>query len=178
MRHPARARRSLSAIHALLPTALSAVLGVPSCATAPLDRAREAERLQCEQTTLDAAPVVEHLTVLSVSPFYVRVHSSDPGEVRIRGASLLVRPPKDIDPYRLERTLQCHSARMLLGREAPVGRQDPFGLADSFLEIDVQSEHGNYIVGIKADSVAVGVRVLARADAFARSHAEAAESRP
>ena len=127
---------------------------------------------------VDAAPVVEHLTVLSVSPLYVRVHSSDPGEVRIRGANLLLRPREGIDPYHLLRTLQCHEARVLLGREGPVDPQDPFWLADSFLEIDVQPELGNYVVSIKADSIAAGVRVLARAEAFARNHARAPESGP
>jgi hypothetical protein len=155
--------------------ALSLVL-VPACATTPAARALEVERVQCEATTIDAAPVVERLAVLSVTPLYVRGHSLDPGELRIRGANLLLRPPEGIDPYRLLRTLQCHAARMLLGRESPVDSQDPFWLADSFLEIDVQAEHGNFVVSIKAGSVAEGVRVLARADAFARNHARAPES--
>ena len=174
---PARGRPSPSAARALLPMALSAVLGVPSCATTPATRALEVERLQCEATTVDAAPIIERLAVLSVRPLYIRIHSSDPGEVRTRGANLLLRPPEGIDPFRLLRTLQCHSARVLLGREGPIGPQDPFGLADSFLEIDVQAEHGNYLVSIKADSVAAGMQVLARADAFARNHARAPESR-
>lgn len=157
--------------------ALSAVLGVASCATTPAARALEVERVQCDGTTVDGGSVIEHLQVLSVRPLYVRIHSSDPGEVRTRGANLLLRPPEGIDPYLLLRTLQCHSARVLLGREGPIGPQDPFGLADSFLEIDVQAEHGNYLVSIKADSVAAGMQVLARADAFARNHARAPESR-
>jgi hypothetical protein len=151
--------------------ALLAQLGVLSCATAPATRALEVESLQCDGTTVNAAPLIEHLAVLSVRPLYVRIHSSDPGEVRTRGANLVIRPPEGIDPYRLLRTLQCHSARVLLGREGPVSPQDPFWLADGYLEIDVQSEHGNYVVSIKADSVARGVQVLARADAFARNHA-------
>jgi hypothetical protein len=156
--------------------ALSAALGLASCASAPVPRALEVEKLQCEATTLDAAPIVEHLVVLSVRPLYVRVHSSDPGEVRIRGATLLLRPSEGVDPNRLLRTVQCHAARALLGREGPVEPEDPFVLADNFLEIDLQPESGNYLVSIRADSVAAGVRVLARAEAFARNHARPAES--
>jgi hypothetical protein len=91
-------------------------------------------------------------------------------EVRTAGAKLLVRPPEAMDANRLLRALQCHAARVLLGEESPIAPSDPFSLPGSWLEIDVESELGNYAISIAADSIPHGLRVLAEAEAFARDH--------
>lgn len=165
----AAGRRSATVSRALLRAALWAALAGLSCATTPTSRASETEKLQCDATTLDAVALIRRLSIVSVSPLYVTIHSSTIGEVRTRGVRLLVRPPEGIDPYRLLRSLQCHTARVALGREAPVDPNDPFGHPGSWLDIDVQSESGNYPVSVSADSVAAGVQLLERAQAFADS---------
>ena len=169
--------RPLNQIRTLLP-AVAAALGALSCATTPMARASDAERLQCDATTIDATTLVERLSVLAVSPLYVQIHSSTVGEVRVRGAKLLVHPPDGVDPYRLVRSLQCHAARILLGRARPIDPNDPFSLPGSWLQIDIQSESGNYLVSILADSVSEGVDVLARARAFARDHGLSVDALP
>jgi hypothetical protein len=158
------------AIAALRPAGLALVMS--SCATTPVTKATETEKLQCEPTTLQGGEIAKHLSVLSVSPNYIRIHSSTMGEeVRTAGAKLLVRPPEAMDANRLLRALQCHAARVALGQESPIQPNDPFTLPGSWLEIEVESEVGNYAITIAADSIPHGLSVLAEAQGFARDHA-------
>jgi hypothetical protein len=148
-----------------------AAIATSSCATTPAARASETERLQCESTTLQGLELAKHLSVLSVSPLYIRIHSSTMGEeVRTVGATLLVRPPEAMDANRLLRNLQCHAAKVVLGEVPRIEPSDPFSLPGSWLEIEVVSEVGNYAISIAADSIPRGLHVLGEARAFARDH--------
>jgi hypothetical protein len=164
---------------ALLLIAVCSALGAEACATTPIARATETESLQCEPKSARGIETVEQLSVLSVSPLWVHIHSSTMGdEVRVTGAKLLVRPPEGVDVERLLRSLQCHAARIVLGREGPADPHDPFWLAGTWLEIGVETERGNYAVSIAADTIDQGLRVLTEAKAFARGHVERTTVQP
>jgi hypothetical protein len=68
----------------------------------------------------------------------------------------------------MTRILQCHSARVALGRPEGVALpNDPFVLPEAWLDIDVKEEEGNFVATVSADTVADNLRVLQRAQAFA-----------
>ena len=90
-----------------------------------------------------------------------------------------LRPPARVSAELLTWILQCHSARVLLGRmgsdDLP---DDPYVLADHWLDIQVTPEDGNFTVTVRAPSVADGLEVLGRATRYAQQHILALESRP
>jgi hypothetical protein len=87
------------------------------------------------------------------------------------GVYLVVRPPGGVDPERFARTLRCHNLRVLDG-EVDASRipNDPYGLRDSWLEIDVKLDAGNYVVTLVGDHVSDTLRILQRAKAYAAAH--------
>jgi hypothetical protein len=72
---------------------------------------------------------------------------------------------------RLTRTLQCHTARVLLGQvDRSQLPDDPYVLPNEWLDIRVVPEGGNFAVSVEADSVAKNLQVFSRATAYADSH--------
>jgi hypothetical protein len=146
-----------------------------ACATnaPPTTKAAAVERVQCDpgSTDRDEEQLVRSTTVLKVSPLYSHVNSNTNGEERVNGAKLLVRPPKGVSAEQMTRTLQCHSARILLG-QAPSDSipNDPYWLPETWVNIDVTPENGNFAITVSADSVRDNLQVFSRANHFADSH--------
>ena len=93
------------------------------------------------------------------------------GVCAVWGVYMVVRPPKGVDPERFARMLRCHNLRVLDG-EVDASRipDDPYGLRDSWLDIDVKLDAGNYLVTLVGDHVSDTLRILQRAKAYARAH--------
>jgi hypothetical protein len=97
-------------------------------------------------------------------------------EERVDGAMLLVRPPQSVSAEQMTRMLQCHSARVLLGQvDRNAIRNDPYWLPDSWVNIKVTPDKGNFAVTLSADTVRDGLVVLGRANHYADDHMVAAE---
>jgi len=68
---------------------------------------------------------------------------------------------------------------VLLGKVNPAEiPDDPYWLADSWLDIQVTPENGNFAVTVVADSVHDNIEVLGRATRYANEHMLAVGSVP
>jgi hypothetical protein len=150
--------------------AVGAVSLASACASEPPPAARAVgvERMQCVGTGQEAEQLVKSTNVLHVEPLYSHVRSSNNNsEERVNGAKLLVRPPKGVSAERMTRALQCHNARILLGKvQGESIADDPYWLPDAWVNIDVTPENGNFAVTISADSVRDNLQVFKRANRY------------
>jgi hypothetical protein len=148
------------------------------CASAPppATRAARVEQVQCDSSGTAQEALVRSTKVLSVQPLYSHIISGKTAEQRVDGATLLVRPPQGVDAEQMTRILQCHSARVLLGQvNRDAVRNDPYWLPDSWVNIQVKPESGNFAVTLSTDTVHDGLQVLGHANQYADDHTLAAE---
>lgn len=133
----------------------------------PADRAREIEP-RCQGLTQEAtASMLSPGAVESVEPAYSYVKSGpNDHEARLRGARIHVRPLPGMTKESMTRALECHEARVTLGREPPID-DDPYVLADTWVDIDVDSEGDGFAVNARVDEIETARRVLDRAKRFA-----------
>jgi hypothetical protein len=166
-------------------TMLSALVVVGLCATSacassppPQARAASVERVQCEPTATgsDTDRLIRSTTVIAVEPIYSDIITSNTSEKRVAGAKLVVRPPPGVTADEMTRLLQCHSARVLLGQVSGSAiTNDPYWLADTWVDIQVTPEDGNFAITLSADSVRDNLKVYGRASRYADDHALATE---
>jgi hypothetical protein len=167
-------RASLAA--AAVTCLLSAACARPA---APATTAAKVERTQCVGVSQDDVALLQGTAVLRSDPIYTRVMTKDGSEKRISGVKLIIRPADGMTADRLTRTLQCHSARALLGQvDRSQLADDPYVLADEWLDIQVGTEDGNLAVSLQADSVAKNLQVFNRATAYADSHGAQRSANP
>jgi hypothetical protein len=137
-------------------------------------RAASVEASECRDAlpAEDEAKAVDAMTVLGARATLYQ----DPcrGTCQIRAVKLVVRPPQGVTLSRFARILRCHNLRVLDG-EVDESRipNDPYGLRDSWLEIEVKPEDGYFYVTLSGDHLSDTLRILDRAKAYARTHAPA-----
>jgi hypothetical protein len=142
---------------------LSPILGVRT----PAERAHELEP-RCARFSDEAiARALAPALVESVEPAYSYV-SSGPidRQARLRGARVHLRPVSDMSRESLERSLECHQARVVIGTAKELV-SDPYVLPGRWVDLDTDSEGDGFVVVIKADAVSDARDVLARARRFA-----------
>ncbi len=117
----------------------------------------------------EEARAIESIQVLEARPKFHQ--NACNGVCTVWGVYLVVRPPGGVDPERFARILRCHNLRVLDG-EVDASRipNDPYGLRDSWLEIEVKPDAGNYIVTLVGDHVSDTLRILQRAKAYSAAH--------
>lgn len=162
------------ALRVVLTSALVGCGGIPFLSPdvrTPADRAREIEP-KCHGFGDDsAAPLLSRSAIDSVEPAYSYVKSGPVDrEARLRGARIHVRPLPGFSREAMDRSLECHEARVLLGR-VPGAADDPYVLEGNWLDIDVDSEGDGFVVSILADDRDAAQRVLERAQRFAAAPA-------
>jgi hypothetical protein len=131
------------------------------------DRARDVEP-KCQGFGEESvATLLSPASVDSVEPAYSRVKSGpvDP-EARLRGARIHVKPLPGLSREAMARSLECHQARVVLGRVS-AAPADPYVLAGAWLDIDVDSEGDGFAVLVRTDETESARQVLARAQRFA-----------
>ena len=106
--------------------------------------------------------------VRSAEPLYVTERVGKTSyDARLVGARLWLPARPGLTPQWLERTLRCHQARHVLQPDsAQPTVPDPFWLPDGWIEIDVEPERGGFVAVLRADDVAEGQQIYARAQAF------------
>jgi hypothetical protein len=141
------------------------------------DKAVRTERLQCEAKTLASdRDIVASATVLDVGAQYSS-HTS--GVSQVFATRIVMRPPEGVSVDRMTRILQCHAARQALGHaDGPPIANDPFYLPNTWLNISVRQEDGNFVAAIGADTTDQNLKVLRRAKAYAAAQASAARVPP
>jgi len=112
-----------------------------------------------------------------MDPIYSHVLTANNGsENRVNGAKLLVVPPKGLSAEQMDRILEGHSAGVLLGQVSGSAiPNDSYWLPDSWVNIDVMSEGGNFAVTLTADTLRENLQVLRRATRYADEHQLAVE---
>jgi len=137
----------------------------------PTATAEKIEHLQCPGVEHDDVALLQGTTVLRAEPIYSRQPSKSGEDERVSGVRLIIRPPEGVSTERLTRTLQCHSAKALLGQvdrsQLPA---DPYVLPDEWLQINVVAEDGNYAVSLQADTVSKNLQVYNRVRSYAGQH--------
>jgi hypothetical protein len=147
----------------------------------PGTAAASVEQEQCDpRVTAAATQLLQANAVLRVDPLYHHIiENADNAYQRPSGVKLVVRPPTSVTAEDLTRILQCHSARVLLGRVNPADvPDDPYWLADRWLDINVAPENGNFAVTVVADTVHDNMEVIDRATRYAHDHMLAIGSVP
>jgi hypothetical protein len=147
-----------------------AALAAACASVSPTAKAAKVERIQCESgSARQNAAVIRSLKVIEAGPLYSYMASNagDNDMKVVAGAKIVVRPPEGVSAEQMSRILQCHSAQVLLGEQAGFAR-DPFGLAGTWLNINVTPENGSYAVTLEADTVTDNLKVAAHAMAYAK----------
>jgi hypothetical protein len=133
----------------------------------PVDRAHELTERCKEESEPSAAYALSPSMIESVEPAYARFHSGGGADVvRLRGANLHMRPALNMPPAALQRALECHQARVTLGRATEL-HEDPYVLAGSWLDIHVSSTDDGLVAAVVTDSFDDAQRVVDRAGKFA-----------
>ena len=83
-----------------------------------------------------AAGALSPSLVEAVEPAYSTVPTGNDRVIRLRGARLHLRPDLNVSAEALQRTLECHQARVTLG-DSPALTDDPYALPGAWLDIDV-----------------------------------------
>jgi hypothetical protein len=149
-----------------------------ACSSAPPPTARAAgvRQLQCDPTATSLDALVRSTKVLSVEPLYSHIMTTNSSEERVDGTKLLIRPPAGVSAEQMTRILQCHGARVLLGQvNRDAVRNDPYWLPDSWVNIQVTPENGNFAVTVSAESLSDNLKVFGRANQYADDHMLATE---
>jgi hypothetical protein len=128
------------------------------------------EKTRCtEDDDRALLPVLSGSAVMSVQPLYSNAGSGKNGlQPELRGATLSVSALPAMTPEWLDRALECHSAKVILGR-VQASANDPFFLPDSPVDIDVRPTKDSFDVAISAYSADDARKILERATAFVRS---------
>lgn len=115
------------------------------------------------------AAMLTPASIDSVDADYVYVMGGPNGRsARLRGARLHLRPAPGASPESLTRALECHEANVVLGRtRSPI--DDPYVLADRWLDIKVASEGDSFVTLVTTDDFDAAQEILARAKRFAGS---------
>jgi hypothetical protein len=87
---------------------------------------------------------------------------------QLRGAVLAVTALPGVTAEWLDRELECHGARLTLGR-GPSSPDDPFWLPGSSVDIDVRPSKDGFIIGVAGYSSADARQILDRAQAFVKA---------
>jgi hypothetical protein len=160
--------RRVSPFAAAVTCLLAAACARPA---APTTTAAKVEHAQCSGVAEDDVALLQKTAVLRADPIYSHLTNKDGTEKRISGVKLVIRAADGMTAERLTRTVQCHSARVLLGQvDRSQLPDDPYVLPDEWLDIHVVPENGNFAVSLEADSVSKNLQVFSRATAYADSH--------
>jgi hypothetical protein len=151
----------------------AAVFLTNACAArAPLPvRAASLEASECRDALPpeDEARALESMTVVAASARFRQ--SACNGECRVTGVRLDVLPRGEVTLERFAQMLRCHSLRVIDGEvDASRIRDDPYGVRDTWVDIDVSRGDGHFVVTLIGDTFADTLRIQRRAMMYAAAH--------
>jgi hypothetical protein len=155
---------------------LTLMFSVSGCALSPIPDTRTptdyARNLEPKCRDIANDPNMQALnpsSVDSVDAAYAFVMGGPNGRsARLRGARIQMKPIAGTSKESLTRALECHEANVVLGRATAVA-DDPYVLADRWLDIEVTSEGDSFVALVTTDDFNDAREVLARAKRFANS---------
>ena len=105
--------------------------------------------------------------IQSVEPSYGAIYTKSGRQQSLIGAQLRMLALPDLTPQWINRTLRCHAARQILGREPPVPN-DPYWLPGAPVEIRVVAEEVSFLVLLHTDGIDNVRMLLERARAYSQ----------
>jgi hypothetical protein len=132
----------------------------------PADHAHQIALKCAHESEAQAAGALSPSLVEAVEPAYSTVPTGNDRVIRLRGARLHLRPDLNVSAEALQRTLECHQARVTLG-DSPALVDDPYALPGAWLDIDVDSSGDGMIAAVRVDRFDDARLVLDRARSFA-----------
>jgi len=162
---------TMKAAALLMTLSATFVGGCQPAARSPADQAAFIESTRCgpEVNDSDLAPVLGGQAVQGVGPLYSTIEANKSGgQSQLRGALLTVNALPGVTAEWLDRELECHGARLALGRVTSTP-DDPFWLPGSSVDIDVRPTKDGFLVGIAGYSSTDAHKILDRAQAFAKA---------
>jgi len=168
---------------ALAAVALSVGAGCSATSTPARSPAEEAAKMTA-QDRCDApdvaeaalAPLFEGDAIQSSEPIYTAVSHSGSGAggnySQLIGAVVRVSAIRGFTAEWLDRALECHSARRVLGQipESAIPN-DPFWLPGRTVDIEVAVGRDGFHVNVRGKNVADAEEILARANRYVEVHA-------
>jgi hypothetical protein len=136
-------------------------------ATAAQESARYCDG-DTEKTTQEVISAVHE-----AQPLFVKINTgkrSTATKSYLLGAKLLIEARQGMTAQSLERTLRCHQARRVMEPD-PAAELDPFSLANSWIDIQVQPDHSGFIVLLRGQTPEESQVIDARAQEFINSRA-------
>lgn len=103
--------------------------------------------------------------IQSVEPSYGPIYTKSGRQQSLIGAQLRMLALPELTPQWINRTLRCHAARQILGRE-PTVPNDPYWLSNARVEIRVIAEEVSFLVLLHADGIDNARALLERARAY------------
>jgi hypothetical protein len=152
-------------------TVLACTAGSSAPARSPTEDAAAMERSRCgpdlDETTLE--PIFGHRAIESAEPLYARTSTDRAGtSSRLEGAVVYVRAIQGMTVEWLDRALECHSARRVLGKiPENVSPNDPFWLPGRMVDIETQSIGHGFRIAVRGTTQDDAQEILIRANAFA-----------
>jgi hypothetical protein len=164
--------RSLALVLVLVLVACGGVPFLTPDMRTAADRAREIEP-RCKNFTEESSKAMLSPDAIdSVEVAYSYVQSGPVSrEARFRGAHLHVKPLPGFSREALTRGLECHEARVLLGEVGPRA-DDPYVVAEHWLDIDVDSEGDGFAVLVRTDEMETARLVYQRAQRFVATRSQ------
>ena len=132
----------------------------------PSDFAREtASHCKGRSEATDAAALSSSL-VESVEASYSYVQSGNERLPHLRGAKLHLAPQPSLTAELLQRAVECHEARVVLG-SAPALADDPYSLPGAWVDVKAESTGDGFVISVLTDHQENAKQVLDRARRFA-----------
>jgi hypothetical protein len=145
-------------------------------ARSPTAVAADMERVRCGPDVDESlvTEIFEKRLIEGATPINVNLGggSTYGPQNRLSGAFIVVRPVEGMTPAVLDRALECHSAKRVLGRiPADAFPNDPFWLPGGVVDIDVQSQGDRLWIAVRAETPEQAQEILRRARAFVATRA-------
>jgi hypothetical protein len=166
--------RTLAVLIGFSVATLGCASGVFAGPRSAVDDAAAIERKQCGPSIDEAslAPLLTGQAIEGVEPAYLAAapsgsHGAGGTYKRLAGAVFSVRALKGVSAEWLDRALECHSARRILGRvPASESPTDPFWVPGKLVDIDVKSTGPGFAVSVRSVDIAEAQEILKRAQVF------------
>lgn len=113
----------------------------------------------------EALALLSRTNVQSVSPLYASFSSHGSVVARLRGASVVLRPGRELTKDRVENLVECHRQAL---RASSAIDDDPLALAEPRLHVSVESSPHGVVLSLACPQIEDARLVLSRATALLR----------
>lgn len=153
-------------------TPLLLVLNAAGCATVlghdpPREDIAAVEQSLCGPNFRLDERILSPAIIQSVEPSYGPIYTKSGQQQSLSGVQLRMLALPELTPQWINRTLRCHAARQILGRE-PLVPNDPYWLPGAPVEIRVVAEEVSFLVLLHTDGVDHARTLLERARAYSQ----------